>query len=142
MPRRDQILEVTRIMFDKDVQSRDIVYGFMKFVCATCITAARPYILVSTELDMVDTYAELGWEQVNSTSEEALLLGNAIDALSGKGINPIYWNYVWRDVSDYLLESGAFSITGSSRMMLRFYRSFGPLSRMYMAVRRRFLLPT
>ena len=137
LPRRDQILTLLNLQFDPTVDSKYLLIGLLKYVCTTCVTQEKPYLLVCLPKKYTQIMAKLGWKQVDWTNSagDAAMVGNAYDALVGVGANPIYWNFIWREVSDYMIETKAFNPVGIQRAMLTIYRCFSPLSYVFFATR-------
>lgn len=147
MPRRDEILEISRVCTDPEFRRGDLLAGLFQFACATCIQMEKPYVLIGSWPEMRTFYSKLGWKDTGLShkepmwkSEQHLMLGHSLDGMLGRGVNPIYWNLIWRVVADHTISNGLVEPSGMDAIRLKIYRMFGPLSQ-WLFNRRRKLRP-
>ncbi len=57
-----------------------------------------------------------------------IMIVKTFDLVMGRGVNPFYWNMLWRDVSQYLSAQSVVEPTGIDRARLVSYRSIAPLA--------------
>jgi hypothetical protein len=133
-PRRDSVLEITRVCTHPEFRSNDLLAGMLKFLGITCFQPQRPWVLVSSTDRMLPFYkkiglqlTELSYEHPVYQGKQNVLLTNAFDILKGKGVHPIYWNALWRDVYDYHLEAGAIRPEPLDKARIRVFRLLLPL---------------
>lgn len=147
LPRRDQILEISRVCTDPEFRRGDLLAGLFQFACATCIQMEKPYVLIGSWPEMMPFYSKLGWKDTGLShrepmwkSQQHLMLGHSLDGMLGRGVNPIYWNLIWRVVADHTIKNGLIEPTGMDAIRLKIYRMFGPLAN-WLFNRRRKLRP-
>ena len=147
LPRRDQILEISRVCTHPDFRRGDLLAGVFQFASSTCMQMEKPYVLIGSWPDMRPFYEKLGWLDTGLSHTEPmwekpqhLMIGHVLDGILGRGINPIYWNLIWRVVADHTIANGLINPTGLDLFRVRIYRLFGPLSQ-WLFNRRRNLRP-
>jgi predicted GNAT family N-acyltransferase len=143
LPRRDQILEVSRVCNHPDFRRADLLAGLFQFACATCIQHERPWVLIGSWTNMVSFYEKLGFRKTGLhhseelwRTEQHLMISNANDTMLGRGVNPIYWNLIWRMVSDHTIENGIIKPHGLDRVRLFIYKVVGPFAQLLFRLRR------
>lgn len=135
--RIDQLIEVTAIVVRVPREYYEqILLTLVRYICTSCTSAERQKVLVVSLPSMRGVYEKAGWRRVYADQEKVVLLADAYSAIQGKGVNPVAWNFVWRDVADYLLEIGELKPVGIERIVLRVFRLFGPLSKLIFYLRR------
>lgn len=135
-PRRDEVVEITRACTDPDFRGSDLLMAMCRFVALTVVQSKRNWIVICATDEMIPVYQRMGYKTTNlaynhtalGNLKHTVMYGNVPEALTGKGMNPIYWNLLWGDVSKYMLNYGI--IQGDPLAMARvaFYRLFGPIS--------------
>ena len=75
-----------------------------------------------------ELFQKAGWRQVYR-GEFDVLLADAYRAIQGDKVNPFYWNFVWRSVADYLIDSGVLEPKGTDRIVLSLFRLLAYLSK-------------
>jgi predicted GNAT family N-acyltransferase len=143
LPRRDLIIEVSRVCTHPDYRRGDLLAALFQFACATSIQHERPWVLIGSWSEMVPFYKKLGFRDTGLchaeplwNSKQHLMLGNARDTMLGRGVNPLYWNLIWRIVSDHTIENGIINPTGLDRVRLLLYRALGPFASLAVKLRR------
>lgn len=144
LPRRDLIIEVSRVCVHPEFRKGDLLAGLFQFACATCIQPERPWVVIGSWIEMVPFYKKIGFRETGLRHEEEvwnaeqhLLIGNATDAMLGRGVNPIYWNLIWRMVSDHTIENGLIQPRGLDLLRLIVYRALGPIAHILFSLRKR-----
>jgi len=135
LPRREEIMEISRVCTDPEFRRGDLLAGLFQFACATCIQIEKPYVLIGAWAEMRGFYKKLGWKETGLSHQEPmwkmdqhLMLGRAKDGMLGRGVNPIYWNLIWRVVSEHTIQNGLIEPSAIDAFRLRIYRLFGPFS--------------
>ncbi|MBX3706295.1 MAG: GNAT family N-acetyltransferase [Pseudomonadales bacterium] len=143
-PRRDSVLEITRVCTHPNFRSNDLLAAMLKFLGITCFQPQRPWVLVSSIDALVPFYRKIGLQASPFTYQhpiysgrQNILLTNAFDILLGRGVNPIYWNAIWREVYDYQLDAGSIRPTALDKARIRIYRSLGPVANLLANISRR-----
>ena len=130
LPRRDQVIELSDLVTDQ--ASLTYSLGLLGFVCSTCLSGHRPFALCYFDREYWALLKKAGFTAAPGfTDDHTLFLGHPIESVTGTGANPIYWNLAWNDASKYLEESKTTVPKGTSRIMLKIYRTFSWLSRIY-----------
>ncbi|NKC01777.1 MAG: hypothetical protein GKR90_25210 [Pseudomonadales bacterium] len=136
--RRDEIIEVASIYTDSDEEYfGDVILGAFRYICTSCTNSNRHNILVVAKSPLVPYLTSYGWRELGSNETHSVLLANAYDAIKGKSMSPLLWNFVWRDVADYLIQAKVIEPVGLERVMLSVYRLFGPLTSLVFSSRAR-----
>ncbi|MEQ8689924.1 MAG: hypothetical protein RIC89_03685 [Pseudomonadales bacterium] len=144
LPRRDQVVEVSRFAIDPEFQTGDILLGIFQFAGITCIRPAQPWVVISSWEHMVSKYERIGFKRTGMTHrekfwvhDEQVLIMNAVDGIFGKGVDPFTWNVVWREVAQRWVESGAVVPKGINLHRYRLYSLFGVFSSLIERFRKR-----
>jgi hypothetical protein len=136
--RRDEIIEVASIYVGSDEEYLgDILLGAFRYICTSSTNANRHNILVVTNTSFLPYLRSFGWRELGSNNTHSVLLANAYDAIKGKNTSPLVWNFVWRDVADYLIRAKVLEPIGLERAMLGVYRLFSPLASLVFSNRAR-----
>jgi hypothetical protein len=138
-PRRDQIIEMTRVATHPDFRRSDLLAGLFRFACMTGVDVDRPW-LVGYCLDKhVNFYKRLGFSFLEQKFEHEgwqarlnIMVVNFFDMLKGKGVHPGYWNEVWRDVVPIVTQEGVVQLDGMDRVRIAFYKALHPFLRLLM----------
>jgi hypothetical protein len=94
---------------------------------------------------MVSFYEKIGFTHTGLRHTEPLwqedrvlniMIINTFELIVGRGVNPFYWNVMWRDVAQYLSAQSVIEPTGIDKMRLIAYRALGPLSTIAMQFRK------
>ena len=134
IPRRDQIFEASRLATHPDYRRNDLLAGMLRFAMANCISVERPWLTTSCMKKYIPFYKRIGLAETGVTyrdetwSEELhLLLINSLDGLKGIGVAPAFWNFVWREPAELLIDAGLVSLTGLDRTRISIYKSLNPM---------------
>jgi hypothetical protein len=143
-PRRDQIQEVSRLCTHPEFRRSDLLTSFFHFICSSSLSEDRPWYLMGSWERMIPFYRKIGFRETGlSHSEElwnqdqAILLGNAVDAMLGRTTHPLYWNLIWRQVSDYTIKNRILVPTKMDRVRLIALRALTPVAHMVFWYRRK-----
>ena len=143
-PRRDTVFEITRVCTHPDFRSNDLLAGLLKFIASTCIQPQRPWVLISTTDALLTFYKKIGLQETPLSythpvykGNQNILLTNALEVVRGKSVHPIYWNAIWREVYDYLIETGVLKPDPLDHARVRAYRAMFPLALMFSGISRK-----
>lgn len=143
-PRRDQIQEVSRLCTHPDFRRSDLLTTFFHFICSSSLAEDRPWYLMGCWEHMVPFYSKLGFADTKLrhgehlwNQEQLILLGNAADAMLGRTTDPIYWNLIWRQVSDYTIDNKIISPTRMDRIRIRALKCLAPVANLILWYRRK-----
>lgn len=135
MPRRDEILEVSRLATDPSFRQSDLLAGLFKYACSTCLTPERPWIVMSCMSKYIPFYKKIGFRQTDIVYEDPhwseplnVMIADSYAAIKGTGVHPVYWNLIWREVCEFLAENGLTTLSRRDRLRMAVYRLFAPLA--------------
>jgi hypothetical protein len=127
--RRDEVIEVSDIHTNSEPDLiPDVMIAALRYICSSCTNSSRHNVLIISTSSFPVMLSRLGWAKLGSQQGKSVYLGNAYDAIKGKNTSPILWNFVWRDVAEYLIESKVIQPAGIENLMLHLYRLFSPVS--------------
>ena len=139
LPRRDQIVEVSRVATHPAFRRNDLLAALFRYSYMNLIQSNRPWVVISCLDHMVGFYEKVGFTHTGLRHTEPLwkddrvlniMIVNTLELILGRGVNPFYWNLMWREVADYLSAESVVHPTGIDKVRLTAYRTFGPLSAM------------
>jgi predicted GNAT family N-acyltransferase len=137
LPRRDQIVEISRVATHPDFRKNDLLAALFRYCYLNVVQSDRPWVVISCLDHMVSFYEKIGFSQTGLRHTEPLwksdrvlniLIININELIVGRGVNPFYWNIMWRDVAQYMSSQSAIDPTGIDKIRLIAYRAFGPIS--------------
>jgi len=144
LPRRDQIVEVSRVATHPDFRRNDLLAALFRYSYLNLVQRDRPWIVISCLDNMVKFYEKIGFVHTGLRHREPLwkddrvlnvMIINTFELIVGRGVNPFYWNIMWRDVAQYLSAQAVIEPNGVDQMRLMAYRMFGPISSIAMQFR-------
>jgi len=137
LPRRDQIVEVSRAANHPDFRHGDLLIGLFQYIAATCIREEKPYFVIGSWEEMVPFYERLGFSDTGLNHSEPLwkhkqqiMLADGMTGLLGKNVNPFYWNLVWRMVAEHMIEAEILEPKGLDLIRFNMFKLLGPLARL------------
>lgn len=135
LPRREQIMEISRVCTDPEFRRGDLLAGLFQFICATCIQTHKPYVLIGSWPEMRQFYEKIGFKDTGLShtepmwkSKQHLMIGHSVDTMLGRDVGPVYWNLIWRVASEHTIRNGLIQPAGLDSFRLRMYRFLGPVS--------------
>jgi hypothetical protein len=136
-PRRDQIVEITRLCTSPDFRKSDLLISFFKFMAVAVAQSKREYVVTGAAPDMWPLYKRLGFtkSEIKYTHaklggiEHSVIFGKVQDGLEGRVTDPITWNIVWSDAVTYLDQYGHMENQGLTALRLTIYRWFAPIAK-------------
>lgn len=147
LPRKDEIVEVTRFCIHPDYQGGDILFGTMNQLFLVMAQAKRRYIVSSAGKDMLGRmYAKFGAKATGITyahpklngADQEVFVFDLYDLIGGKAVGPIVWNMLFSEVYEHMHSNNYLEFDPLSGVRLFFYRMFKPLA---MWKRRKFKNP-
>ncbi|MFK7914228.1 MAG: hypothetical protein AB8B93_09960 [Pseudomonadales bacterium] len=137
LPRRDQIVEISRVATHPDFRKSDLLAALFRMCYVNSLQPERPWVVISCLDHMVKFYERIGFKPTGLSHLEPLwtsgrklnvMIVNTADVVLGRGVDPFVWNFVWKDVAGVLIESGVINPTGLDRIRLRLYRVFSSVA--------------
>lgn len=136
LPRRGEILEISRVCTHPDFRRGDLLAALFQFASATCFQYEKPYVLIGSWPEMKGFYEKLGWKDTGLShrepmwkNEQHLLIANSLEGMLGKNVNPISWNLIWRVSAEHTIDNGLIEPSSMDAFRLKIYRLFGPFSK-------------
>ena len=137
MPRRDQIVEVSRVATHPDFRKNDLLAALFRYTYLNIADKDRPWAVISCLDHMVPFYEKLGFRHTGLRHTEPLwkedrvlnvMIVNLFDLIAGRGVSPFYWNFMWRDVAQYLRDQGVVKPNGLDRIRMSAFKILAPFS--------------
>ena len=143
LPRRDQVIEVSRVCTDPEFRRGDLLAGLFEFACSTSIQHERPFVVISSTKDMVPFYEKVGFRSTGLShseptwnKEQFVMIAHSFDCMVGKKVNPFYWNAIWRNASAYSIANGTVVPEKIDRIRLVTYQMIGPFAQAILSAMR------
>lgn len=145
LPRRDQIIEISRVATDPDFRKNDLLAALFRFICHNVTQPERPWLVISCLDNMVSFYEKVGLSRTGLRHTEPLweddrmlniMIVNTSEMVLGRNVNPFFWNVIWKDLAQLMIEQGMVTPTGLDRVRLGLYRAVGPLADLALLFRR------
>ncbi|HVJ64304.1 MAG TPA: GNAT family N-acyltransferase [Bdellovibrionota bacterium] len=137
LPRKDEIVEVTRFCIHPDYQGGDIIFGIMNQLFLVMAQARRRYIVSFAGEDMLGrmyqkfgakvTGVKFNHPKLNGAEQEVFVFDiNAL--LSGRSVGPVVWNMLFADIYAHMHTNDFMEFDPLTGARLFFYRLFRPLA--------------
>lgn len=114
MPSKLQIIEVARLCTDPDYRRGDLMVRILEHIYKALQCGNRKVVVTSTDAKLWPLYKSIGFKKTGMSYDHPYLEGikhyvitqSSAQADAAKQINPLAWNYAWRDMSKFLNENG------------------------------------
>ncbi len=145
LPRRDQIVEVSRVATHPGFRRNDLLAALFRYSYINLIQSDRPWVIMSCLDHMVPFYEKIGFRHTGLRHTEPqwksdrvlnIMIVNTFELMMGRGVNPFYWNVLWREVAQYLSAEALIEPTGIDRARLMVFRALAPVSTLAYYVRK------
>ncbi|MBV1906950.1 MAG: hypothetical protein KUG75_12810 [Pseudomonadales bacterium] len=144
LPRKDQILEMSRAATHSSFRKNDLLANLFGFIAATCVQSGREWVIISSTDALIPFYNKLGWRETGldykhptfGNSRQSILIANVFDGMCGRKVHPLYWNSVWKNAAQHLIDSKVFVPKGTDKLRMQIYRSLSPLETFLRALRK------
>jgi predicted GNAT family N-acyltransferase len=137
LPRRDELIEVSRLATDRHFRASDLLAGMFKYACSTCITPERPWLVMSCMTKYKPFYEKIGFTDTGLSYKDPhwseplnVMISDSYGVIKGLNVNPIYWNLIWKEVAKFMLDNDLADFTTRDRARVFAYRLFSPLASM------------
>jgi predicted GNAT family N-acyltransferase len=109
-PRKDELVEITRVCTHPDYRRSDLLLGLFKHAVLAVLQSGRRWILGSATPKLLHVYTRLGCRATAvkyrhedlGSEEHNIFLGDTVAGLSGAAVGPIVWNLLFDDMWDHL----------------------------------------
>ncbi len=135
LPRRDQILEISRVATHPDFRRNDLLAALFRYTYMNVVQRDRPWVIMSCLDHMIPFYSKLGFSETGIKHTEPqwredrvlnIMIANVFDLILGRDVSPLYWNFVWKDVARHYRAQGLIQVAGIDRVRLLAYESLAP----------------
>ena len=138
-PRKDEIVEVTRVCTRPDYRGSDLFYALMKQLPIIVLQSKRRWLLGSATTSLMPIYKKIGYEGTNITyshkdlgnEPHEILLGDIPKITAGVGVGAAIWNELYSDVSDYLVGNNDIDLDPIMNLRINIYRALAPVTRLF-----------
>lgn len=138
-PRKDEMVEVTRVCTDPAYRGQDLFYALMKQMTITIVQSKRRWLLGSATAKLMPVYERIGFRGTGhkythkdlGNEEHELILADVPRVLAGVGVGPTLWNELYSDVSDYLTEHHDVEFDSLMSFRMATYRAISPFTSLF-----------
>jgi predicted GNAT family N-acyltransferase len=135
LPRRDELIEVSRLATDRNFRASDLLAGMFKYACSTCITPERPWLVMSCMEKYKPFYEKIGFADTGLlysdphwSSPLHIMISDSYGVIKGLNVNPLYWNLIWKDVAEFMADNDLADFTSRDRARVFAYKLFSPIA--------------
>jgi hypothetical protein len=136
-PRKDEMVEVTRVCTHPAYRGADLFYALVKHLILTIAQSKRRWLLGSATSKLMPLYRKIGctgtgllYEHKDLAGEQhEILLGDVPKMLAGVGVGPVLWNELYADVCDYLRDQDTLEFDPMLNLRMKTYKVLAPLTR-------------
>ena len=146
LPRRDQVIEISRLATHPDFRRNDLLAALFRFACQNLFSQSdRPWLVISCLDQMVPFYEKLGFKRTGIRHTEPLwrddrvlnvMIVNISEMVLGRRVNPFYWNLIWKEAAALLIEQESVDPNGMDKVRLLLYKAIAPLSDLLLLFKR------
>lgn len=145
-PRRDQLVEMSRVCTHPDYRGSDLLFGLFHHALLTILQSRRRWILASSITKLWPLYDKMGFKKTGLSYNNRLFgnlhhdvfLGDAVGALAGRNVSPLFWNLFYSHVWQFVDAHGIIGVDPLVNFRIGMYRLLAPISHM---IARRMLKP-
>ncbi|MEM9621983.1 MAG: PilZ domain-containing protein [Pseudomonadota bacterium] len=144
-PRRDQLVEVSRLATDPRFQHSDLLASMLKYAASTVLSDERPWVLATVMKKYIPFYQKIGFEATDLTFDnpkwdgtQHVVIMDGLRAILGKNVKPLYWNFLWSEVADFWVQTGMVEPTRLDRIRMLMLRQLKPLTRLAVSSKPRY----
>ena len=136
LPRRDQIIEISRVATHPEFRRNDLLAALIRHICDNVVQSDRPWLIFSCLDKMIPFYEKIGFRQTNLRHTEPIwkddrvlnvMIVNILEMVVGRNVSPFYWNVVWRQVATLLVDQKVITLTGMDKVRMLVYKAIAPL---------------
>jgi hypothetical protein len=132
-PCREDIVEVTRACVRDDFRGSDLFLSMLRFCGQQAVRHKMTWVVTCASPELVRFYLKMGARRMGLSYDRTfdgnvhhmcVLIAHVRDALTGQGVNPVYWNLAWRGGYEALAGSADFEPTLRERIRVFIYKRF------------------
>lgn len=137
IPPKTQSVEIARLCTDPDYRGSDLLLRMFEHTYRTLQCGGRKFIITSTDGRLWPLYKKLGFKKTGMSYPHPYLAGLVHHVIVvpveraqlAASIDPLRWNYLYRDMNDYLERRGVFQLSRMQRTRLAMFRMIGKVLR-------------
>ena len=135
LPRRNEIVEISRACTHPDYRKGDLFTALWRQMATYALQRQQPYIVIGSWQSMIGFYNKVGFARTGISHGEKIwnrkqevLICNLHESVFGKNTHPLYWNQLYRKVAEYAISSGLLVPTDLEKIRMSAYSKLGWLS--------------
>lgn len=135
LPRRDEVIEVSRLATDRGFRASDLLAAMFKYACSTCITPERPWLVMSCMAKYCPFYEKIGFRKTGLSYNDPhwsqplhIMITDSYGTIKGQNVNPIYWNLIWKDVASFMAQNHLADFTSRDKARIFAYKLLSPFA--------------
>ncbi|MBY0315032.1 MAG: GNAT family N-acetyltransferase [Bdellovibrionales bacterium] len=140
IPSKKTVVEIARLCTDPEYRRTDLLNRVFEYTYKATICGDREYIITSTDKKLWALYKKLGFKKTGMKYLHPYLSGIEHDIIIGRRgqpdfaehISPLAWNYLWRDMNDFMTKRGFITLSLLQRVRINIYKFIGKLLRIQM----------
>ena len=133
VPPKTQMVEVARLCTDPDYRRGDLMVRILEHIYKALRCGNRMTVITSTDDKLWPLYKSIGFKKTGMSYDHPYLAGirhhvitqAAPQADQASGINPLAWNYAWRDMSQFLENNQIIKRSFLTRTKIRAFEFVG-----------------
>ena len=135
LPRKDDMLEITRVCTHPDYRAGDLLEGLFQYSAYISFNQNRNWILGSSTKSLLPIYQRLGFQTTSLVFEHqdfkggdkhTLFYANKNDILYGRKVSPLIWSIIYKDIYDFAARTGLIKkVLIADRLRVTLYLCFG-----------------
>lgn len=138
LPRRDECVEMMRLCTDPEFRGSDVITAMFQFMALTIVQSKRRWVVICATEDMLSFYQKVGFTLTRlsyphkklNNKIHYILYSDVAQGMVGRGMGPIFWNIVWKGVSDYMRDYKLIIPDPLAHLRIFVFRLFGPLAKL------------
>lgn len=140
-PRKDEMVEITRVCTHPDYRRGDLLLGLFRHTILTVLQSRRRWILGSSTEKLLPIYTRIGCKPTDvrfrheavGGEEHVMFLGDCYAGLAGKGMSPVVWNILFNDMLEHIDVRDILGDNPLTAARLGIYRALAPVARLIYA---------
>ncbi len=137
LPRKMNLMEVSRLCIDDEYRRSDLLIRIFEHIYRVFLASDRDYVITSADDQLWPTYKRIGFRKTphsyghlifNGIKHHIILIDKAV-CISAKGLNPITWNVIYRDMNMFMSERINIQINFIQKFKVKCMRMLGTVLR-------------
>ncbi len=135
VPDKRKIVEISRLCTDSEYRRTDLLNRVFEYTYKSVLCGDRDFILTSTDVKLWTLYKKLGFKKTGmsyphpylSGIEHFIIIGKRSQPDYGADISPLAWNYLWREMNDYMIDRQILKHSLIEYVNILFYKFIGKI---------------